>query len=300
MAILEQKRQAVDAASRALCFVRRRRPCVRSSDPRRISALDSPSIRGTRNQNSKARTRFSWPGWACGTDLTTSRDFYETQNIHSSPNLSGKPSPPNQIKQENSATAVLCEGVSLPHQPNGCIVTVPPGSSRDLTAGDAHPGVPCRSSHCSPAPGWTGARRGGSLSTRTSRPALPLSLQRSFFPRGFPPSSSPLLRRGHTTSYRGRVRNDLRYFRIFLPDTVSPGVKAHEITKVFFQEMLKEIFGKSFPRPRGSLTRPLPSPPASSSSSSFRKVDPLKCVPPEPTGTLELQGFKPKPALARR
>ena len=96
-------------------------------------------------------------------------------------------------------------------------------------------------------------------------------------------------------SYRGRVTNDLRYFRIFLPDTVSPGVKAHEITKVFFQEMLKEIFGKSFPRPRGSLTRPLPSPPASSSSSSsFRKVDPLKCVPPEPTGTLELQGFKPK------
>ena len=117
MAILEQKRQAVDAASRALCFVRRRRPCVRSSDPRRISALDSPSIRGTRNQNFRARTRFSWPGWACGTDLTTSRDFYETQNIHSSPNLSGKPSPPNQIKQENSATAVLCEGVSQPTNP---------------------------------------------------------------------------------------------------------------------------------------------------------------------------------------
>lgn len=195
MAILEQKRQAVDAASRALCFVRRRRPCVRSSDPRRISALDSPSIRGTRNQNSKARTRFSWPGWACGTDLTTSRDFYETQNIHSSPNLSGKPSPPNQIKQENSATAVLCEGVSLPHQPNGCIVTVPPGSSRDLTAGDAHPGVPCRSSHCSPAPGWTGARRGGSLSTRASRVSpAPLSsaeLLSPWFPTLLLPPTTP-------------------------------------------------------------------------------------------------------------
>ena len=43
--------------------------------------------------------------------------FLRDTKYHSSPNLSGKPSPPNQIKQENSATAVLCEGVSQPTTP---------------------------------------------------------------------------------------------------------------------------------------------------------------------------------------
>ena len=180
-----------------------------------------------------------------------------------------------------------CARVCLcPTQPNGCIVTVPPGSSRDLTAGDAHPGVPCRSSHCSPAPGWTGARRGCSLSTRASRVSpAPLSsaeLLSPWFPTLLLPPTTPW-------PYYGPTGEGDERLAIF-PNIISPSC-----TKVFFQEMLKEIFGKSFPRPRGSLTRPLPSPPASSSSSSsFRKVDPLKCVPPEPTGTLELQGFKPK------
>ena len=99
-----------------------------------------------------------------------------------------------QIKQENSA---------LPHQPtNGCIVTVPldhhviSGSRmcRGCTSGSS-----LSFFSLFPRPRVDRCAQGGSLSTRASRPALPLSLQRSFFPHGFPPSSSPLLRRGHTT-----------------------------------------------------------------------------------------------------
>ena len=178
-----------------MCFVRRRRPCVRSSDPRRISALDSPSIRGTRNQNSKARTRFSWPGWACGTDLTTSRDFLRDTKYPFQPQLIWQAKPPKSNQTRKQCYRGAVRGCVSAHHPNGCIVTVPPGSSRDLTAGDAHPGVPCRSSHCSPAPGWTGARRGGSLSTRASRVSpAPLSsaeLLSPWFPTLLLPPTTP-------------------------------------------------------------------------------------------------------------
>ena len=134
-----------------------------------------------------------------------------------------KPPKSNQTKRQCYRGAV--RGCVSAHHPNGCIVTVPPGSSRDLTAGDAHPGVPCRSSHCSPAPGWTGARRGGSLSTRASRvsPARLSSaeLLSPWFPTLLLPPTTPW---PYYASYRGRVTNDLRYFRILKCD-ISPRVR---------------------------------------------------------------------------
>lgn len=175
-----------------MCFVRRRRPCVRSSVPRRISALDSPSIRGTRNQNSKARTRFSWPGWACGTDLTTSRDFLRDTKYPFQPQLIWQAKPPKSNQTRKQCYRGAVRGCVSAHHPNGCIVTVPPGSSRDLTAVCAHPGVPCRSSHCFPAPGWTGARRGGEpLDSRESGESCPSLFSGASFPMVSHPPPPP-------------------------------------------------------------------------------------------------------------
>jgi len=101
-----------------------------------------------------------------------------------------------QIKS-NKKTVLprCCARVCLSPPPQRMHRHRPPGSSRDLTAGDAHPGVPCRSSHCSPAPGWTGARRGCSLSTRASRVSpAPLSsaeLLSPWFPTLLLPPTTP-------------------------------------------------------------------------------------------------------------
>ena len=182
---------------------------VRRSSARRISALDSPSIRRTRFQNSKAKPRFPKQNRDFrGQDGLVARGFDDITRFFTKHKISipapTLASPPNQTRKQCSAPpthqrmhrhrppdhhVISRQGMHIREFPV-VLLTVPP---------------PPRVDRCA---------QGGSLSTRASRPALPLSLQRSFFPHGFPPSSSPLLRRGHTTVLPRE--GDERYFRYFV------------------------------------------------------------------------------------
>ena len=163
---------------------------VRRSSARRISALDSPSIRRTRFQNSKAKPRFPKQNRDFrGQDGLVARGFDDITRFFTKHKISipapTLASPPNQTRKQCSAPPTH----QRMHRHR------PPGSSRDLTAGDAHPGVPCRSSHCSPAPPGGPVRAGGEpLDSRESARPAPLSsaeLLSPWFPTLLLPPTTP-------------------------------------------------------------------------------------------------------------
>ena len=187
MAILEQKRQAVDAASRALCFVRRRctslrpfvgpsfvgfRPWIRHP----FAGRDFRIPKQNRDFQSKTAIFVARMGlWHGFDDITR---FLRNTKYPFQPQLSGKP--PNQTRKQCSAPPTH----QRMHRHR------PPGSSRDLRGCTSGSSLSFFSLFPRP-PGWTGARRG--VASRLARvgPPCPSLFSGASFPMVSHPPPPP-------------------------------------------------------------------------------------------------------------